>query len=120
MELVKSRTQIPRQEKTLRLLPNLAIYPKTSATPIAWSFLGLDASLSSLHVEPDYRGRGLAKGLAAKLFVDGLDAYGKDDRWAHADVATDNTASNRVCKALQGEWSFHVYWVRVDVSKTRH
>lgn len=120
-ELVRSRTQIPRQDKTLRELPSLAIFPRGKAEPIAWSFLGPDASLSSLHVEPEYRGHGLAKKLATKLFAEEMSFYGKDGHasstaWAHADVAVDNVASNGVCKGLGGKWKYHVYWVRVDTS----
>ncbi|KAF1353674.1 hypothetical protein BDV97DRAFT_290344 [Delphinella strobiligena] len=119
--LVKSRTQIPRQDSTLRQLPNLAIFPRDSSNPIAWSFLGPDASLSCLHVETEYRGRRLAKILSAKLFQSGMHTYWQGtwspDSWAHADVAVDNAPSNGVCKSLNGNWSFHVYWVRVDMAK---
>lgn len=120
--LVRSRTQIPRQDHTLIQLPSLGIFPQGRPDPIAWSFLGPDASLSSLHVEPEQRGQGLAKVLANKLFAEGMNIYGEEpsastDRWAHADVAVDNIASNNVCKGLGGSWSFHVYWVRVDTGK---
>ncbi|THY09968.1 hypothetical protein D6D03_00094 [Aureobasidium pullulans] len=100
--LVKSRTQIPRQDRTLRKLPSVAIYHEqgesTASTPIAWGFLGLDASLTTLHVEKDYRGLGLAKSLSLKLFSDDMGAYWQhnpsdEERYAHADVATDNSSS---------------------------
>lgn len=62
--------------------------------------------------------------LANKLFAEGMELYWKgqpgqnvQDKWAHADVAEDNGASNGVCKGLNGFWNFHVYWVRVDVSR---
>ncbi|KAH0252946.1 chaperone protein dnaJ, partial [Aureobasidium melanogenum] len=108
--LVKSRTQIPRQDRTLVKLPSAAIYPtdtsSTTPQPIAWAFLGLDASLTTLHVEPEYRGLGLAKSLSLKLFSEDMKIYwqhnpttGEDnhvkERCGHADVATDNTASQR-------------------------
>lgn len=35
---------------------------------IAWAFLGLDGSLTSLHVEPPHRGKGLAKAVCRRLF----------------------------------------------------
>ena len=52
-ELVKSRTQIPRQDRTLAILPNLGIFPVDVDSPISWAFVGLDASLTTLHVEPE-------------------------------------------------------------------
>ena len=35
---------------------------------ISWAFLGPDGSLTSLHVEPPHRGKGLAKAVAKRLF----------------------------------------------------
>ncbi|KAI4744406.1 chaperone protein dnaJ [Aureobasidium sp. EXF-12298] len=109
--LVKSRTQIPRQDRTLVKLPSVAIYPTDTSSstpqPIAWAFLGLDASLTTLHVEPAYRGLGLAKSLSLKLFSEDMNIYWQhnpttgeqnghvDERYGHADVATDNIASQR-------------------------
>lgn len=128
--LIKSRTQIPRQDRTLCKLPSVAIYPTNSSSatrgPVAWGFLGLDASLTTLHVEPAYRGLGLAKSLSLKLFSDDMDIYyqhdpiptGKDytqERYAHADVAIDNKASQGVCESLGGKWNFEVFWIRVDL-----
>lgn len=132
--LVKSRTQIPRQDRTLCVLPSVAIYPAgtqtTTLTPVAWSFLGLDASLTTLHVEAEYRGLGLAKSSTLKLFSEDMKTYWQhnpipsgteednilDDKYAHADVATDNKASQGVCESLGGIWSFLVFWVRVNVN----
>ncbi|KAG9996514.1 chaperone protein dnaJ, partial [Aureobasidium melanogenum] len=109
--LVESRTQIPRQDRTLVKLPSVAIYPTDTSSstpqPIAWAFLGLDASLTTLHVEPAYRGLGLAKSLSLKLFSEDMNIYWQhnpttgeknghvDERYGHADVATDNIASQR-------------------------
>jgi ribosomal protein S18 acetylase RimI-like enzyme len=125
--LVKSRTQIPRQDRTLRKLPSVAIYPtETSSEPIAWGFLGLDASLTTLHVEPAYRGLGLAKSLSLKLFSEDMGTYCQHDptfteathvmgSYAHADVAVDNKSSQGVCEGLGGKWYFEVFWIRVDL-----
>lgn len=127
--LVKSRTQIPRQDRTLVKLPSVAIYPTDTSSstpqPIAWAFLGLDASLTTLHVEPAYRGLGLAKSLSLKLFSENMNIYWQynpstgeqnghvDERYGHADVATDNIASQRVCESLGGNWHFEVFWMRI-------
>jgi hypothetical protein len=127
LALVRKRTDIPRQDATLSLLPSLAIFPDPvdgkETAPIAWSFLGLDASLSSLHVEREWRGRGLAKKIAAKLFREGsvgvFGAKGDDDVWAHADVALDNGESRGVCKSLGGEEKWQVHWLRCDLGKLK-
>ncbi|MCJ1306390.1 hypothetical protein MMC25_000032 [Agyrium rufum] len=82
-DLIRSRTQIPRTARTLRLLPNVVLRDTstTSSTRsnanttddekegnlVAWAFLGPDASLTSLHVEPNWRGRGVGKILAGKV-----------------------------------------------------
>ncbi|RDI89754.1 hypothetical protein Vi05172_g283 [Venturia inaequalis] len=130
--LVRSRTSIPRQDRTLALLPSLALFPVTreeekeeDVSPVAWSFLGPDASLTSLHCEPEYRGKGFAKVLARKLFREG--GYGDeakdtheeidDEKWAHADVALDNVSSQGVCRGLGGEGAWNVVWIRVDLDR---
>lgn len=130
--LVRSRTSIPRQDRTLALLPSLALFPATKEgekeediSPVAWSFLGPDASLSSLHCEPEFRGKGFAKVLARKLFREGgFGDEAKDTeeeidsgRWAHADVALDNVSSQAVCKGLGGEGAWNVVWIRVDLDR---
>ena len=129
LALVKSRSSIPRQNGTLRLLPSLAIFPNAVPTklepgPIAWAFLGLDASLSALWVEPPYRGRGLAKKLSAKLMREGLgsvfDTSGEDGGgFAHTDTSSDNAESNSVFKSLGGRQAWTVYWIRVDLDRVR-
>jgi GNAT superfamily N-acetyltransferase len=129
--LVKSRTQIPRQDRTLCKLPSVAIYPtvisSTTREPVAWGFLGLDASLTTLHVEPAYRGLGLAKSLSLRLFSEDMETYCQHnptsteendyarERYAHADVAIDNKASQGVCESLGGKWYFEVFWIRVNL-----
>jgi GNAT superfamily N-acetyltransferase len=125
LSLVRARTDIPRQEATLSLLPSIAIFPEPvdgkETAPIAWSFLGLDGSLTSLHVEPEWRGKGLAKQLAAKLFressVGDFGAKDDGDVWAHADVALANSQSRGVCKSLGGVVKWHVYWLRIDLGR---
>ncbi|KAK8087982.1 GNAT family protein, partial [Apiospora hydei] len=73
-------------------------------TPISWCFLGPDASLSSLHCEEPYRGRGYAKAVATKLIKDHLKDYGGDDSTlCCAEVASNNPSSQGVCKSLDGK-----------------
>ncbi|KXJ95537.1 hypothetical protein Micbo1qcDRAFT_171892 [Microdochium bolleyi] len=64
--MVLSRTSIPRKERTIILLPSMAL-AKNDGTLVAWAFLGPDSSLTSLHCEPEYRGKGLAKAVAIKI-----------------------------------------------------
>ncbi|KAL2064981.1 hypothetical protein VTL71DRAFT_4121 [Oculimacula yallundae] len=110
--LVLSRTNIPRKERTMVLLPSLAI--AVDNEPIAWGFLGADASLTSLHVEEDYRGQGLAKAIARKLFLEKTSAYGPEMLY-HADVGTTNVQSQGVCKSLGGKADFCVYWTWIKL-----
>ncbi|KAK1729795.1 uncharacterized protein BDZ83DRAFT_604977 [Colletotrichum acutatum] len=107
-EIVVSRTDIPRQVKTLMSWPSLCLKLE-DGTPIAWSFLGTDASLSSLHCEPPYRQRGYAKALASKLIKRGTSEYGADG-WASADVAPYNTGSKKMCQSLGGRHTWNVSW----------
>jgi poly-gamma-glutamate capsule biosynthesis protein CapA/YwtB (metallophosphatase superfamily) len=128
----------------LRLFPSLAIIPNVgedsvnsqNQTPIAWGFLGADGSLTSLHIEQAYRGKGLARLLTKKLFKEGgyeaarLDGVGAEEdtergeanqerdmaqRWCHADVALDNKSSRGLCRGLGGEEGWVVYWLRIKI-----
>ncbi|CAK4031357.1 acetyltransferase like [Lecanosticta acicola] len=119
--LVRSRTMIPRQDRTLAVLRSLAIFPNDSdQQPIAWAFIQLDGSLSTLHVEPEWRGRGLAKMISTKLLVEKMPALWEKGvtEWAHAYVIEGNRASCRVCEAVGGRREWDAYWVRVDLGAT--
>lgn len=140
LELVISRSVLPRT-KALGRLPSAAVFVRTRQQeegdggeeqreedwqPVAWAFLGLDGSLTSLHVEPGWRRRGLAKALAAKLFRDeGMEAVGggvvRDLREGlmHSDVAVDNKESTGVCVSLGGRAAWDCYWIRVDLDRVR-
>jgi hypothetical protein len=121
--LVKSRTSIPKKDKTLALLPSVAVFPTDGDTPIAWAFVGPDGSLATLHTEPEYRGQGLAKAVTTKLFNERLKLFdeeeGKEEGgWlAHSNVAMDNVQSSAVARSLGGTPGWVVYWLRVDLRK---
>ncbi|KAF2155909.1 hypothetical protein K461DRAFT_274966 [Myriangium duriaei CBS 260.36] len=79
-----------------------------------------------MHVEPECRGQGLAKLLARQAWRKHLDYYrtkfvdqstSLDERWAHADVAVDNIASNAVCKSLGGTVRWGNYWQKIDLTR---
>ncbi|MCJ1350411.1 MAG: hypothetical protein MMC33_000392 [Icmadophila ericetorum] len=155
-QLVISRTDIPRRERTLELLPSLAIRKvsdeltsseesennsdsddddddeeKTQLSePIAWAFLGPDASLCSLHVEPAYRGRGFAKKLACQAFGFLLhdrhllmnlpyDGMTRQQAWNHSDVSHDNAGSIGVAKAAGGRPGWECFWGWVDLNAVK-
>ncbi|KAI9734218.1 MAG: hypothetical protein M1834_002320 [Cirrosporium novae-zelandiae] len=131
--LVLSRTPIRRTARTLALFPSVAIYvsestttPTTTTTttnqtlPIAWAFLGLDGSLSTLNVEEEYRGRGLAKRIVLKLFREELKPNFGDEveeGWAHSDVLEGNWASRGVAEALGGRVGWVNHWAYVNLGE---
>ncbi|KAH9902024.1 hypothetical protein F4778DRAFT_790988 [Xylariomycetidae sp. FL2044] len=103
--------------RTVKLLTSTALYLDDGMTPIAWAFLGPDSSLSSLHCEEAYRGRGLAKAVAVKILQDHVKDYG-DEGYGWADVAPDNEASRAVCKSLGGRIGWSVSWSMIDFDRT--
>ncbi|KAJ5594421.1 Acyl-CoA N-acyltransferase [Penicillium hispanicum] len=98
LDLVQSRTHIPRSRAQLSTMPGVAIYCDSPAAeaeaeadsagqtthgeeeedemPIAWAFLGLDGSLATLHVEPEHRGQGLAIALSRETMRRGMNPNG--------------------------------------------
>lgn len=122
--LVKSRTAIPRKDKTLATVPSVAIFPsEPDSAPIAWCFLGVDGSLMTLHVEPEHRGRGLAKAATFKLWTEKFGAFDEEEGkrpegWlAHSDVHVANKESAGVARSLGGVEGWMSWWVRVDLSR---
>lgn len=120
IDTVKSRTAIPRTTSTLLSLRSVGVFEKESVIPVAWTFLGLDGSLTTLHTEPQYRGMGIAKAVAAKIireYAPGIAVDDEGNAWCHADVYHGNIASESVCDSLGGEALWTDYWVRIDLGK---
>ncbi|GAW22910.1 hypothetical protein ANO14919_124560 [Xylariales sp. No.14919] len=113
---ILSRSKIHRRERTVKLLASTALYLEDS-TPIAWAFLGPDSSLSSLHCEEPYRGRGIAKAVAVKLLRGHLGRY-SDEPYGWADVAPDNIQSQSVCRSLHGQVGWQISWSRLDLDQS--
>ena len=115
--LVRSRTQIPRQDRTLAVLPNLGIFTE-SGQLVSWAFVGLDASLTTLHVEAEWRGKGLAKAITTKLFRENMDMFWENgvEKLAHGYVIAGNKESEGMCRSLGGKSDWEVDWIRVDLS----
>lgn len=114
-ELVRSRTLIPRQDRTLAILPSVAIYPNNVDEPIAWGFIGVDSSLTTIHVEPRWRGMRLGKMLVHKLLTEHMGGF-EGTRFGSGHVSVDNVESIRLCRSVGGRESTRVYWLRVQLT----
>lgn len=99
--------------------------------PIAWGFVGIDASLTTLHTEPEHRRKSLAVSLARELLRmqaecfktpnhEGDEGEGRVDggeKWGHADVLEANKASRRVMEKAGGEVMWRDCWVEVELGR---
>ncbi|KAJ5692234.1 Acyl-CoA N-acyltransferase [Penicillium macrosclerotiorum] len=129
LDLVQSRTHIPRSRAQLSTMPSVAVYcdaeSGTEEAPIAWAFLGMDGAVATLFVEPAHRGRGLALSLSRETMRCGMDAEGvfgdvgvqgaSGADWVHTEVAQNNRASARVMEKIGGEVLSTVMWTVVEV-----
>ncbi|OQE37211.1 hypothetical protein PENCOP_c010G01297 [Penicillium coprophilum] len=136
LDLVQSRTHIPRPRTQLSKMPGLAVYLDSESSgademPIAWGFLGVDGALATLHVEPEHRGRGLAVPLCKAIIrrgmsvngvfgAGGLDSQDSQTRervgaWAHTEVAGYNKASRRVMEKIGGQVLTTVTWTIIEL-----
>ena len=82
---------------------------KENSRLIAWGFRALEGSLTILHVEEGWRGPGLTKLVAARVFgfvraslVEFGSNDGKGGEWCHCNVAVDSASSMGVTKSLGG------------------
>ncbi|KAF2132944.1 hypothetical protein P153DRAFT_333715 [Dothidotthia symphoricarpi CBS 119687] len=118
--VVQSRTSIPRSARTLLSLKSVGVFEETTNRIVSWTFLGLDGSLTTLHTEPEYRGKGIAKAVAAKVFREYAPDLAVDEdggAWSHADVYVGNVESESVCRSLAGKAMWKHFWVRIDPDK---
>ena len=120
LEAVRGRTSIPRSTKTLMSLKSLAVFDEKTDVAVAWTFLGQDGSLTTLHTEEGWRGKGIAKTLTAKLFRTYSPGLAVDEQgiaWSHADVYEGNIQSESVCRSLGGKAMWKCFWVVIDLEK---
>ncbi|XP_014556357.1 hypothetical protein COCVIDRAFT_38045 [Bipolaris victoriae FI3] len=120
IEIVQARTSIPRTRSTLMSLRSVGVFEEKTDMPVAWTFLGLDGSLVTLHTEEAYRGKGIAKAVATRLFkkhAQGLAVDDNGDSWSHADVYTGNIQSESVCRSLGGKALWKCFWLRIDLER---
>ena len=88
--------------------------------------MGLDGSLSALHVEEGWRKRGLAGLLTRRVFLHELGMFWDPEssaslpefRAANAFVAKGNVASERLCLSVDGQARWDVYWVRTTLQES--
>ncbi|KAL9105319.1 MAG: hypothetical protein Q9227_009486 [Pyrenula ochraceoflavens] len=115
------RTDIPRSVETLRTLYGRGVFTLNASgergkDAIAWGFLGVDGSLSSLHTEVEHRGRGLGVRLSRHLFGKQRQVFGNGGgQWGHADVAEDNAGSRRVMEKVGGQVMWRNGWVEIEL-----
>ena len=123
LQMVLDRTDIPRGLDTMSSFFGIGLFYKQDPTPVGWGFLGKDASLTSLHTEPEHRGKGLAVLLSKELFrrqnehfrtIGDKDAQAEVD-WAHADVAEYNLASRKVMEKIGGTVEWEDCWIDVEL-----
>ena len=133
--LVQDRTYIFRSKELLMALASAVVYHDDTNTdenqddsednPVSWVFLGYDGSLTTLHVEPEHRGKGLAVQVGMEVMRSGMgtastlfDLAGdgpEEQGWVYADVLAENAASRRVMEKMGGEAKWTVAWVVVEV-----
>ncbi|KAL2820867.1 hypothetical protein BDW59DRAFT_181332 [Aspergillus cavernicola] len=111
LDLVKSRTHIPRSKEALLAMGGVALYyyPSTTSStslstsrkmervnmPIAWAFLGFDGSLTSLHVEVEHRGKGLGGLVGREVMQRGVDVFGPKPESESASASGDGSTRER-------------------------
>jgi hypothetical protein len=128
LQRAPDRTHIPRTVETLSLLQSRAIFHEGEPDPIAWGFVGIDASLTTLHTEQEHREKNLAVLLTRELlrmqaqqfnkpvFVGGVDLrVDGGPNWANADVEKDNVRSRRVMEKAGGRLMWKDCWVELEL-----
>lgn len=124
LQTILDRTIIPRTIETLRQLHVIGLFNEDEEC-VAWGMLGKDASISSLHTEPDHRRKGLAEAVSKqlladqiKIFVDHADeAASNTIVYSHADVSKDNLASRKVMEKLGGKVMWKTAWIEVELGE---
>ncbi|KAK7961694.1 uncharacterized protein PG986_002519 [Apiospora aurea] len=144
---VMAVNKIIRSPSTLAKLPSAAIREAAQrpdgkpGKAVAFAFAAGDGSVRTLHVDPAYRRRGLAKAVVARLLGMGLFAPPRNGplaarpevldellaengeqagaTLAFAGIEESNTGSIRTFRALGGRWLWDVYWIYLDLDRAR-
>jgi RimJ/RimL family protein N-acetyltransferase len=119
IDIVVSTSSIPRQLSTLKLQANVGIM-NPEGELCAWGYLGIDGSLATLYVLPEYRGKGLATQVAVELLTrlergefSDLGYAGKSG-YVHSDVKVGNEGSEGVMKSIGGKVEWQSAYLHVD------
>jgi hypothetical protein len=116
LQTVLDRSPIPRTLRTLKAMLNVGLYYDGKA--IGWGFVGKDGSVSSLHTEPEHRGRSLAVAVGCELIRRQGEVFGPGGlQYADADVSDKNAASNSVMKKMGGTVRWKVAWIEIDLAE---
>lgn len=118
LDIVISTSSIPRQPSTYKMLPSVGIM-NTEGKLAAWAYVGIDGSIATLYVLPNFRGKGLssiiARELLARLERGEFADLGYDGKsgWVHADVYEGNAGSEAVMRGLGGTiwWKSSYIWI---------
>jgi len=119
LQMVLDRSPIPRTIRTLREAVNVALHVDCHTEPVGWGFLSKDASLSSVHIEPEHRGKGLGACVSQELLRRLSREFDSkaEDGWGHADVSANNIASRKVMEKLGGQVRWTVSWIEVELER---
>lgn len=121
VDLVISTSSIPRQASTLLSQANVSIL-NPEGKLAAWVYLGIDGSIATLYVLPEYRGMGfstiVANELLKRLGEGEFEDLGiKERAWVHADVKVGNVESEAVMRSLGGVVAGETSYLWVDSGK---
>ncbi|KAI0066201.1 hypothetical protein BV25DRAFT_1514696 [Artomyces pyxidatus] len=117
---VVASTSIPRNVVTLAKASSTAAYPTGSSGPEqahAWCFISTCGSVSSLYVQPERRGEGLAKETMRREIEKGFAVQGR--RFMCTEVGQENRASFAVCAALGAKKLWEVVWMEIRLDYYR-
>lgn len=124
IDLVTGTSKVKRQASTLLENPNTAVLFSEDNSPrkvlVAWAYLSIDKSLTTMYVLPEHRGKGLAKIVAGSLMKNLYDGVVGPERtqsdWCIAQVASDNAESQAVCKSLGAQFHGRTATLGIDLN----
>lgn len=136
---VMAVNKIVRSAATIAHLPSAAIrrvQPKVDGSAgkaIAFGFASGDGSLRTLHVDPDFRRKGLAKAVVQRLLNSGVFAPPREGAFsasmemykqieepqplAYSSIEKSNVASIKTFEGVGAAWRWDVYWAWLDIDK---
>lgn len=119
LDVVLATSSIKRQAETLLALPSMAVLDDEGKM-IAWAYVGIDGSLATLYVLPEWRGKGLAKCVAVELLRKVRNGeyrdmgFDLDSGWVHADVKEGNEESASLMRSLGGKTEWLSRYIHID------